>query len=132
MTTASATPFEAPPRAGIVRGFARVGDRQLHFHRAASGPPVVCFHASPPSAEQLLPVTRQLARSFTVLAFDTPGYASSDPVPVEEPRIEHYAEAVAQAVAGLDGYPRSMAARLRVRHRGRRGAADGADRDRHT
>ena len=50
----------------VQRLFVAVGSGQLHYRRAGEGPPVVLLH--------------RLARNFTVVAVDTPGYGLSDPL----------------------------------------------------
>ena len=69
--------------AGVVvtRHFATLGQRQLHYRRAGSGPPVLLLHQTPTSSAELLPLLRQIALRCTALAPDMPGYGASDPLP---------------------------------------------------
>jgi len=77
------------------------GDRQVHYQRAGSGPPVVLCHESPLSSWSLLDLVEALSERFTVLALDTPGYGESDPLALETPEIEDYADALAQTLSAL-------------------------------
>jgi pimeloyl-ACP methyl ester carboxylesterase len=75
---------------------------QVHCLEAGSGPgaPLVLLHQTPRSVDEFAEVIPLLAPSRPVLAVDTPGYGSSDPVP-GQPTIEGYARAVAAALDGL-------------------------------
>lgn len=64
----------------VSRHFATVGQRQVHYRRAGSGPAVVLLHQSPTSSAELVPLMRYLAPAYTVLAPDMPGYGASDPL----------------------------------------------------
>ena len=83
------------------RRFVTVGSRQVHYRRGGSGPAAVLLHASPLSSASVLPLARSLASRFTVIALDTPGYGLSDPLPVAEPRIADYADALVETLAAL-------------------------------
>jgi pimeloyl-ACP methyl ester carboxylesterase len=83
------------------RRFVTVGSRQVHYRRGGSGPAAVLLHASPLSSASLLPLARSLTRRFTVIALDTPGYGLSDPLPLAEPRIADYADALAETLTAL-------------------------------
>lgn len=79
-----------------VRHFVQVDGRQVHYARAGSGPAVVLLHGSPQSHRALLPLIQHLAPRFTVLAFDTPGYGASDPLPG---RLDTHADTYADTLA---------------------------------
>ena len=64
----------------VSRHFATVGQRQVHYRRAGSGPPVLLLHQSPTSSAELVPLMCYLAPGYTVLAPDMPGYGASDPL----------------------------------------------------
>ncbi|MBL8643011.1 MAG: alpha/beta fold hydrolase [Rhodospirillaceae bacterium] len=70
----------------ITRHFATVkGERQVHYRRAGSGPPVILLHQSPTSSREYIPLIREIAGlGFTVFSPDTPGNGLSDPVPGDE------------------------------------------------
>lgn len=67
----------------VTRHYATVGpigaQRQIHYRRAGSGPPVVLLHQSPLSSLEMMPLLHQLAPTHTVIAPDTPGFGFSDP-----------------------------------------------------
>lgn len=82
----------------ITRHFITVGRRQMQVRRAGRGPALVLLHQSPLSSADLVPVMADLAPDFTCLAFDTAGYGHSDPLPLAQPAIADYAEAVLAAL----------------------------------
>ncbi|MFQ5634431.1 MAG: alpha/beta fold hydrolase [Gammaproteobacteria bacterium] len=94
-------PTENP---AITRHFANLGDRQLHFRLAGSGPPLVLLHQSPTSSAEMATDIEVCAHSFTVIAIDLPGYGLSDPLPDEHPDIGQFADDVERVVStlGLD------------------------------
>lgn len=84
----------------ITRHFVTVGgNRQVHYRRAGSGPPILVLHQSPASSREMIPTMRLLADRFTVIAPDTPGNGQSDPLPLDCPAMEDFADAL---VALLD------------------------------
>lgn len=85
----------------IRRRFVTVGSRQVHYRRGGEGPAAVLLHASPLSSAWLVPLARSLADRFTVLALDTPGYGLSDPLPLAEPTIPDYADALLETLDAL-------------------------------
>lgn len=87
--------------------YAAVGARQIHYRLAGSGPPLVLVHQSPRSSAEYLPLIEDWSSHFTVIAPDTPGNGLSDPLPLEDPTIPDYAEALA---AFLDAIGVSRAA----------------------
>ena len=62
------------------RHFVSIGDSQLHVRRAGEGPPVILLHPSPQSGAFSMPMLNRLAKNFTAIAVDTPGYGLSDPL----------------------------------------------------
>jgi pimeloyl-ACP methyl ester carboxylesterase len=85
----------------ISRHFVTVGQRRVHYARAGEGPVVVLLHASPVSFKATETIQRVYAEHFTVLAFDTPGFGLSDPLPVSQPEIESFADALAETLTEL-------------------------------
>jgi pimeloyl-ACP methyl ester carboxylesterase len=59
------------------------------------------LHASPCSAKVLLLPQTVFAERFTALAFDTPGFGLSDPLPLGQPEIEDFADALAATLDAL-------------------------------
>lgn len=81
----------------ITRHFATVkGERQVHYRRAGSGPPVLLLHQSPTSSREYIPLIREIAaRGFTVFSPDTPGNGLSDPFPGDDWKpMEGFADGV--------------------------------------
>lgn len=87
--------------APVKRSLVTVGERQVEYRRAGEGPVVVLCHESPLSSASLVELGTRLAARFTVLALDTPGYGGSDPLAVEQPEIEDYADALAETLTAL-------------------------------
>ncbi len=67
----------------ITRHFATVkGERQVHYRRAGSGPPVILLHQSPTSSREYIPLIQEIAAlGYTVFSPDTPGNGMSEPFP---------------------------------------------------
>ncbi|MBM3504242.1 MAG: alpha/beta fold hydrolase [Alphaproteobacteria bacterium] len=85
----------------IRRHFVTVGKRRVHYRRAGSGPAVVLLHASPCSSAVFTMQIRAFAKHFTALGFDSPGYGLSDPLPLEKPEIEDFADALDETLEAL-------------------------------
>ncbi len=68
--------------------------RRVHYRRAGFGPPVVLIHQSPKSGAEYEPLMRVWAKDFTCLAPDTPGFGESAPLPIAQPHVNDYADAV--------------------------------------
>jgi len=84
----------AAPRAQYVE--TRLG--VIHAVCAGAGPPVLLLHQTPRSVDEYRDVIPRLARDFSVVAMDTPGFGASPP-PAGAPSIEGWASA---ALALLD------------------------------
>ncbi len=65
----------------ITRHFVDIGGRQVHYRRVGSGPAVILLHPSPQSSAFSVPMALRLAKHFTAICMDTPGYGLSDPLP---------------------------------------------------
>lgn len=78
----------------IRRAFADLPTRQVHYRRAGEGPPLLMIHASPGSSKQLEGKIAALAATRSVIAPDTPGNGDSTALPLPEPQIPDYAEAL--------------------------------------
>ncbi|MHB1568327.1 MAG: alpha/beta fold hydrolase [Solirubrobacteraceae bacterium] len=74
---------------------------KLAFARLGSGAPVVLLHQTPRSHEEYREVMPLLAaRGHEAIAFDTPGFGDSAPVP-GEPSIERWAQAIGDGIQAL-------------------------------
>lgn len=67
------------------RGYASLpgpeGSWQIHYREHGSGPPCVMLHPSPMSSAMLVPTMHSVAPMARCIAWDTPGYGYSDPLP---------------------------------------------------
>ncbi|MEQ9444839.1 MAG: alpha/beta hydrolase, partial [Rhodospirillaceae bacterium] len=63
--------------AAIRKGFVNVGNGQVHYRAAGSGPPVILLHDSPRSSVLHIPLVEHFSDRFTAIAIDTPGYGNS-------------------------------------------------------
>ncbi|MEQ9109743.1 MAG: alpha/beta fold hydrolase [Rhodospirillaceae bacterium] len=94
--------------AKITRHMATIrGERQVHYRRAGSGPPVILLHQSPNSSQEYIPLIEDLANDYTVIAPDTPGNGLSDPLELDSPVMTDYAQNVADLmdVLGIEKCP---------------------------
>jgi pimeloyl-ACP methyl ester carboxylesterase len=85
----------------ITRHFIEVAGRRVHYTRAGSGPPVMMLHASPCSAKVMALPQSVFAERFTAIALDTPGFGLSDPLPLAQPEITDFADALADTMDAL-------------------------------
>jgi pimeloyl-ACP methyl ester carboxylesterase len=84
-----------------VRQYVTVGDRQVHYQRSGSGPPVVFLPSCPGSSFELLDLATVAASRVTAVVMDLPGYGCSDPLAVRVPSVGDYADAVGGALVAL-------------------------------
>ncbi|MEY2882987.1 MAG: hypothetical protein RL490_711 [Pseudomonadota bacterium] len=68
--------------------------RRVHYRRAGMGPPVLLIHQSPRSGAEYEALIAEWGRDFTCLAPDTPGFGESAPLPLPNPHVNDYADAV--------------------------------------
>jgi pimeloyl-ACP methyl ester carboxylesterase len=73
---------------------------QLHCRLLGSGPPLIVLPAAN-GPRAIGAIVDGLARRFTVLLFDLPGYLGSDALPMTEPTVADYARAIAAAADAL-------------------------------
>lgn len=85
----------------VTKHFLTVGNRRVHYTRAGDGPAVCLLHASPCSAKVLREPQEVFAGAFTAFAFDTPGFGLSDLLPLDQPEIEDFADALAEALTAM-------------------------------
>lgn len=78
------------------------GGRQVHYRRAGFGPAVVVLHESPLSGRAYTGLVEELARAgFAGIALDNPGFGSSDPLPLEQPEIADFTDALIETLDAL-------------------------------
>ena len=85
----------------ITKHFVTVGQRRVHYLRAGQGPAVAMLHASPCSSKVMRPLMDIFAQQYTCFAFDTPGFGLSDPLPIDGPSVEDFADALAETLSAL-------------------------------
>ena len=85
----------------ITKHFVTVGTRRVHYLRAGRGPALAMLHASPCSAKVMRPLLPVFGERFTRFVFDTPGFGLSDKLPIPKPRIEDFADALAETLTAL-------------------------------
>lgn len=78
----------------ITRHFVDVGSRRVHYRKGGKGPPLLMAHQSPRSSAEYEPLMRAWGEHFTCIAPDTPGFGQSDPLPIEEPVIDDFADSI--------------------------------------
>jgi len=79
----------------------RRGARQVHYHRAGSGPLIVLLHQSPQSSRELVPLMERWSADYTLVAPDTPGYGLSDPLDSDECELSDLAVALMEFLDAL-------------------------------
>ncbi len=84
-----------------MRQFVRVGARRVHLRCAGRGPAVLLVHQSPQNSRAMLPWIERLGAQYAVFAPDTPGFGHSDPLPLAEPSMADYADALAALLDAL-------------------------------
>lgn len=90
----------------------RWGTRQVHYRRTGRGPLVLMLHQSPQSSREMIPLMREWAGDFTLVAPDTPGYGWSDPLPGDDTLTLHdfaaatleFTDAIGATRFGIYGY----------------------------
>jgi pimeloyl-ACP methyl ester carboxylesterase len=85
----------------ITKHFVTVGTRRVHYLRAGNGPALAMLHASPCSAKVMRPLLPVFGESFTCFVFDTPGFGLSDKLLIAKPRVEDFADALAETLDAL-------------------------------
>ncbi|MBL8630267.1 MAG: alpha/beta hydrolase [Rhodospirillaceae bacterium] len=86
----------------IKKGFVNVGAGQVHYRIAGSGPPIILLHDSPRSSVLHIPLLKEFADRFTVIAIDTPGYGNSTPLNLGRTlEIPDFGTALADTIAAF-------------------------------
>lgn len=70
-----------PAIPGLTRHFVTLGNRQVHYRRMGSGPPLIALHRLPRSSKHMVPFMQMAAEKFTVIAPDMAGYGNSWQLP---------------------------------------------------
>ena len=68
---------------------------------AGSGPAVLALHEAPRSSHSLLPLMDALARRYTVIALDTPGYGESDALEPSRPEASDFVAVIGGVLDAL-------------------------------
>jgi pimeloyl-ACP methyl ester carboxylesterase len=76
--------------------FVQAGDIRMHYNEAGDGPPLIMIHGGGPGAtgwSNFVTNIGPLSEHFHVMLVDMPGFGGSDPVVLNEPRIQYNARA---------------------------------------
>src|SRR5512140_597702 len=77
-----------------------LSERKIHYWQGGSGPALLLLHAAWGDADMSWSrVWDELARSYTVIAPDLPGFGLSDPLP--RPALPSFAKAIKDLVDAL-------------------------------
>tara|TARA_B100001559_G_scaffold315793_1_gene318296 strand:+ start:513 stop:2168 length:1656 start_codon:yes stop_codon:yes gene_type:complete len=79
----------------------KFGERQVRYLTSGSGPVIFLLHQSPKSADEYKPLMKLWSNDFCMIAPDTPGFGSSDPLESEKVTIEEIAEATIELADAL-------------------------------
>lgn len=86
----------------IKKGFVTVGDGQIHYRTAGSGPPIIFLHDSPRSSVLHIPQLKEFSDRFTCIAIDSPGYGNSTPLDLgRQLEIPDFGTALANTIAAF-------------------------------
>jgi pimeloyl-ACP methyl ester carboxylesterase len=111
--------------APVRRRFVKVGERNVHYRMTGTGPAALFIHSSPANSSFVLAEMQAVADRFTCIAFDTPGFGLSDPLPGNRLEVADLADAIAAAMEALGMPPcpvfgthtgAAIALELAVRH----------------
>lgn len=64
--------------------------QKIYLRIYGTGPVIVLFHPSPNSSKMMHSFATVLAKHYTVICPDTPGYGNSDALPINDPTMEDY------------------------------------------
>lgn len=93
--------YQQTENPAVTRHFVNLGDRQIHYRLAGSGPPLLLLHQSPTSSAEMATDIEIFAHHFTVIGIDHPGYGLSDPLPDEAPDIARFADELEALITAL-------------------------------
>lgn len=74
---------------------------QLHYRQQGQGKEIVLLHPSPLSSAFMQPLLDVFSKQGTAIAWDTPGYGQSDPLPVMDSGLGGYVDALSQFISAL-------------------------------
>jgi haloalkane dehalogenase len=80
----------------ITRHYLTVNGRLVHYRKCGSGPPLLIIHQSPRSSSEYAALMQDWGAHFTCIAPDTPGFGQSDPLPIDNPEIDDFADAIVE------------------------------------
>jgi len=97
-----------------------ISKNDIFFNLVGEGPVVMLLHASPLSSNSVLPLANLLAKNFTVICPDTPGYGESPKLKKDNPALKDYAEAIKDltselGISKLSIYGTATGAQLAIR-----------------
>ena len=79
--------------------------QQIHYRHQGQGYPVILLHPSPLSSAFMTPLITAWSANCHCLAWDTPGYGQSDPLPGEDLSLSPYVESLAGFIRTLELEP---------------------------
>lgn len=78
----------------ITRHYLTLAGRRVHYRMCGNGPPVLLIHQSPRSSAEYTAVMDQWGKHFTCIAPDSPGFGQSDPLAIDRPNTDDFADAI--------------------------------------
>jgi haloalkane dehalogenase len=81
--------------------FVDVAGRLVHLREAGQGAPILLIHQSPKSSAEYEQLMAAWAQTHHVIAPDTPGFGSSDPLPNPNANVDDFAQALLQLMDRL-------------------------------
>jgi haloalkane dehalogenase len=85
----------------ITRHYLTVNGRLVHYRKCGSGPALLMIHQSPRSSSEYSGLMQDWGKHFTCIAPDTPGFGHSDPLPMNNPEIDDFADAIVEFADAL-------------------------------
>jgi haloalkane dehalogenase len=78
------------------RHYLTVNGRLVHYRKCGNGPPLLMIHQSPRSSSEYTALMQEWGAHFTCIAPDTPGFGQSDSLPIDNPEIDDFADAIVE------------------------------------
>jgi haloalkane dehalogenase len=85
----------------ITRHYLTMKGQKVHYRRCGSGPSLIMVHQSPRSSAEYEALMMEWGVHFTCIAPDTPGFGQSDPLPINDPDINDYADSLIAFIGAL-------------------------------